>query len=93
MRGSKTTAIDPARKITKILKKEGLHNISYGIIVSVQKRRDHRISIKLSYESGAQLLSITGKRYKQELRIYDDISREKILQILKNRLGETFRIL
>ena len=93
MRGKKTTATDPVKKIEKVLKKQGINDISYGIIVSIKGRRDHRTTIKHSSESGAHLLTITGKRYKQELRIYDDISPEVILNILKEKLGEAFRIL
>ncbi|MCD5390157.1 MAG: hypothetical protein LR005_02125 [Candidatus Pacebacteria bacterium] len=93
MRGSKTTATDPVKKMVKILKKQGITNISYGIIISIKGRRDHRATIKHNSESGAHLLTITGKRYKQEFRIYDDVSREVILNILKDKLGEAFRIL
>ena len=93
MRGKKTTAIDPVKKIEKVLKKQGISNISYGIIVSIKGRRDHRASIKHQSESGCHLLTITGKRYKQEVRIYDDVSPEVILDILKGKLGEAFRVL
>ena len=93
MRGKKTTAIDPVKKIEKVLKKQGINDISYGIIVSIKGRRDHRATIKHTSESGAHLLTTTGKRYKQELRIYDDVSSEVILNILKEKLGESFRIL
>lgn len=93
MRGSKTTAIDSVKKITKILRKQGITNISYGIIISIKGRRDHRASIKLNSESSSHLMTVTGKRYKQEFRIYDDVSAEVILTILKANLGEAFRIL
>lgn len=93
MRGSKTTAIDPVKKMVKILKKQGITNISYGIIISIKGRRDHRVTVKHNSESGAHLLTLTGKRYKQEFRIYDDVSREVILNILREKLGEVFRIL
>lgn len=93
MRGSKTTATDPVRKIVKILHKQNITNTSYGIIVSVKGRRDHRATIKHSSESGAHLLTVTGKRYKQELRIYDEVSPEVIMDILEKNLGEAFRIL
>lgn len=93
MRGSKTTAIDAVKKISKILQKNGINNISYGIIVSIKGRRDHRATIKHNSESGAHLLTVTGKRYKQEFRIYDEVSKEVILSILEKKLGEAFRIL
>lgn len=93
MRGSKTTAIDPVKKMVKILKKQGVTNISYGIIVSVKGRRDHRATVKHNSESGAHLLTVTGKRYKQEFRIYDDVSPEVVLSILNKNLGEAFRVL
>ncbi len=93
MRGSKTTAIDPVKKIVKVLQKQSITNISYGIIISIKGRRDHRVTIKHNSESGAHLLTITGKRYKQEFRIYDDVSSKVILHILKENLGESFRIL
>lgn len=93
MRGSKTTAIDSVKKMAKILKKYEISNISYGIIISIKGRRDHRITVKHNSESGAHKLTVTGKRYKQEFRIYDEISPEVILRILKENLGETFRIL
>ena len=93
MRGSKTTAIDPVKKIIKILSKQGITNISLGIIISIKGRRDHRATIKHSSETGAHLLTVIGKRYKQEFRIYDDVSPEVILNILKENLGEQFRIL
>ncbi len=67
--------------------------MSYGIIVSIKGRRDHRVTIKHNSESGAHLLTVAGKRYKQEFRIYDNVSREVILNILKENLGEAFRIL
>lgn len=93
MRGSKTTAIAPIKTIVKILKKQGIENISYGIIISIKGRKDHRVSIKHNSQSGAHLLTVTGKRYKQELRIYDVVSKEVILKILKENLGEQFRVL
>ena len=93
MRGSKTTAINSIKKIVKILKKQGITNISYGIIVSIKGRRDHIATIKYNSESGAHLITVTGKRYKQEFRIYDDVSKEVILRLLKEKLGEAFRVL
>ena len=93
MRGSKTTAIEPVKVIIKILKKQDITNISFGIIITVKGRRDHRVTIKHTSESGAHLLTITGKKYKQQLRIYDAVSSEVILNILKKNLGEQFRIL
>ena len=93
MRGSKTSAIDPVKKIVHLLKKKSVDNISYGIIISIKGRRDHRVSVKCSPESGALLLSVTGKRYKQELRIYEKISQEDLCALLRENLGENFRIL
>lgn len=93
MRGNKTTAIDPVQKIVKILKKNDITNISFGIIVAIKGRRDHRVTIKHNSESGAHLITVTGKRYKQEFRIYDEVSKEVILNILNKKLGEGFRIL
>ena len=93
MRGSKTTATDPVKKITKILKKQNITNISYGIIVSIKGRRDHRATVKCTSESGAHLITVTGKRYKQEFRIYDEVSQGVIIQLLKEKLGEAFRVL
>jgi hypothetical protein len=93
MRGTKTTATDPVKKIVKILKKQNITNISFGIIVSIKGRRDHRSTVKYTSESGAHLITVTGKMYRQEFRIYDDVSREVILKILKEKLGEAFRIL
>ena len=93
MRGSKTTAIEPVKIINKILKKHGITNTSFGIIVSVKGRRDHRATLKHSSQSGSHLLTVTAKKYKQEFRIYDDVSPEVIMNILKQNLGEQFRIL
>lgn len=93
MRGSKTTAIEPVRNIIKVLRKNNIEDIGLGIIVSIKGRRDHRASIKYNQESGAHLLTVTGKRYKQEFRIYDNISHEIIMNILKKNLGEQFRVL
>ncbi|MFT6829545.1 MAG: hypothetical protein ACJAV6_000375 [Candidatus Paceibacteria bacterium] len=93
MRGSKTTATEPVKLINKILKKHDITNTSFGIIVSIKGRRDHRATVKHTSESGAHLLTITGKMYKQQFRIYDDVSPEVILNILKENLGEQFRIL
>lgn len=93
MRGNKTTAIDAVRTINKILGKQGIINTSFGIIISIKGRRDHRTTIKHSSESGAHLLTVTSKMYKQEFRIYDDVSPEVIMNILKENLGEQFRIL
>jgi hypothetical protein len=93
MRGSKTTATEPVKLINKILKKHDITNTSFGIIVSIKGRRDHRATVKHTSESGAHLLTVTGKMYKQQFRIYDDVSPEVILNILKENLGEQFRIL
>lgn len=93
MRGNKTTAIDPVQKIVKILKKYNIESVSFGIIVSIKGRRDHRVTIKHTSESGAHLLTVTGKRYKQQFRIYDEVSKEVILDILNQKLGEQFRII
>lgn len=93
MRGNKTTAIDGVKIINKLLKKYGIVNTSYGIIISIKGRRDHRTSVKHISETGCHLLTITGKRYKQEFRIYDDVSPEVIMNILRENLGEQFRIL
>lgn len=93
MRGNKTTALESVQYINKLLAKHNITNTSYGIIVFVKNRRDHRTTIKLSSESGAHLLTVTGKLYKQEFRIYDEISAEVLLAILKKNLGEQFRIL
>lgn len=93
MRGNKTTAINSVKIINKLLKKYGITNTSYGIIISIKGRRDHRTTIKHSSESGAHLLTVTGKMYKQEFRIYDDVSPDVIINILKENLGEQFRIL
>ena len=93
MRGNKTTAIDGVKIINKLLKKYGIVNTSYGIIISIKGRRDHRTSVKHNSETGCHLLTITGKRYKQEFRIYDDVSPEVIMNILRENLGEQFRIL
>lgn len=93
MRGNKTTATDPVRKINKLLKKYGIINTSYGIIISIKGRRDHRTTVKHTSMKGCHLLTITGKMYKQEFRIYDDVSPQVIMDILKENLGEQFRIL
>ncbi len=93
MRGSKTTAIEPVKIINKLLKKQNITNTSYGIIISIKGRKDHRITVKLTSESGCHLMTVTGKMYKQQFRIYDDVSPEVILNILKENLGEQFRIL
>ncbi|MCI5051157.1 MAG: hypothetical protein MRY57_02520 [Candidatus Pacebacteria bacterium] len=93
MRGNKTTAIDSVKIINKLFKKHGVTHTSFGIIVSIKGRRDHRTTIKHNLESGCHLLTVTQKRYKQEYRIYDDVSKEVIMNILSNNLGEQFRIL
>lgn len=93
MRGNKTTAIDAVRVINKILKKYGIINTSYGIIISIKGRRDHRAAVKHSSKTGCHLLTVTGKRYKQEFRIYDDVSKDVIMNILTENLGEQFRIM
>jgi len=93
MRGNKTTAIDGVKVINKLLKKKGITNTSFGIIISIKGRRDHRTTVKHTSLSGAHLLTITSKMYKQEFRIYDDVSPEVIMDILRDNLGEQFRIL
>ena len=93
MRGNKTTAIDPVKKINKLLKKFNITNTSYGIIISIKGRRDHRTTIKHTSKTGCHLLTVTGKMYKQEFRIYDDVSPKVIKNILAENLGEQFRIL
>lgn len=93
MRGNKTTAIDAVKTINKILAKHGIDNTSFGIILSIKGRRDHRTTIKHNSESGAHLLTVTSKMYKQEFRIYDDVSPDVIMNILQQNLGEQFRIL
>ena len=93
MRGKKTTAISPVKVMAKILKKQGISNISFGIIVSVKGKKDHRVTVKHTSESGAHMLTVTGKMYKQEVRIYDDVSPEVILGILNKELGESYRVL
>ncbi len=93
MRGSKTTAIKHVRAIVKILNKENILNISYGIIINVRNRRDHTLSIKIRNESGAKLISVTSKLYKQELRIYDNVSEKILKDIIKNKLTGKFRLL
>ncbi len=81
------------KHINKLLKKHGITNTSYGIIIFIKDRRDHQTTIKCKSESGSHLLTVTGKMHKQEFRIYDDVSHELILNILKQNLGEQFRIL
>ena len=93
MRGNKTTATEPVKQINKLLKRHGITKTSYGIIVFIRGRRDHRTTVKHSSETGSHLLTVTGKMYKQEFRIYDDVSPEVILNILKQNLGEQFRVL
>jgi hypothetical protein len=93
MRGKKTSVIDTAEPILKLLKKNSITDISYGIIISVKDRKDHRTSIKITPESGCLLMTLTGKRYKQELRIYGILEKEEIERNLKKELGEQYRIL
>lgn len=93
MRGKKTSVIDTAKPVLKIFKKQNISDISFGIIISVKNRKDHRSTIKITELSGCHLLTITGKMYKQEVRIYDNVSRDVIIDILKNNLGEQYRIL
>lgn len=93
MRGNKTTLSDAGKKIYKILQKNNITDISFGIIIQVKNRRDHRITIKHKEESGCHLLSITGKYYKQELRIYNPISKKELLSILQENKNENIRIL
>lgn len=93
MRGNKTTAIDAVKTINTLLAKHHITNTSFGIIISVRGRRDHRSTIKHQSESGAHVLTVTSKMYKQEYRIYDDVSPEVIMNILRQNLGEQFRIL
>lgn len=93
MRGKKTTATDSVKIISNLLKKHNITDTSYGIIISVKNRRDHRTTVKHSSDKGCHLLSVTSKLYKQEFRIYDDVSKSVILKILNENLGEQFRIL
>tara|TARA_B100001765_G_scaffold215143_1_gene185675 strand:+ start:1908 stop:2189 length:282 start_codon:yes stop_codon:yes gene_type:complete len=93
MRGNKTTATEPVQAINKILKKHGITNTSYGIIIPVKNRQDHRVTIKYVNETGAHKLVVTGKYGKQEFRIYDDISEDYLREILISNLGEQYRIL
>lgn len=93
MRGNKTTAIDQVKYLNKILKKHGIEDVSYGIIVSVKNRRDHKTTIKIASQKGNHLVTVTTKLYKQEFRIYDDVSSEVLRNILKQNLGEQYRVL
>ena len=93
MRGNKTTATEPVKVINKIFKKYGITDTSYGIIVPIKNRKDHRVTIKYVAETGAHKLVVTGKYGKQEFRIYDDVSQEYLYEILKENLGEQYRIL
>ena len=93
MRGKKTSSIDAIKIITKILEKNNIQEISYGIIVFVKNRKDHKVSVKIQELSGALLITATSKRYKQEIRIYGDETKESITKILQEELGENFRIL
>lgn len=89
MRGDKTTATDASRKILAILKKEKISDISYGIIISIKQRKDSTIDVKIKEESGCLLLTITGKRYKQELRVYgipDALVIKKMLEKSKHNI-------
>lgn len=93
MRGKKTSIIEPAEKIISILKKHHYDDFSYGIITQVRGRKDHRITIKITSKSGCLLFSITGKRYKQEIRLYRENEKENIEKILKEKLNENFRLI
>lgn len=93
MRGSKTTALDAVQKINSLLAKHGIIHTSYGIIVSIKGRRDHHTTIKHRSHSGCHLLTIISKMYKQEFRIYDNISPNTLMNILKKNLGEQYRFL
>lgn len=89
-RGKKTTIIPQAKEIEKVLRKNGISDISYGIIIPVKGRKDHIVTIKRSDESGAHLLIVVSKRYKQQIRVYDAVSSDVIEKILRS-LGENFR--
>ncbi len=92
MKGKKTTLTDASRKIYEILLKNNINKVACGIIIQVKGRKDHKISIKIKQENGCTNLSVTGKYYKQELRIYDE-EIEKISQLLKKENDENLRIL
>ncbi len=92
MKGNKTTAIEPVRTIHKLLKKNGIEKISYGIIVSIKGRRDHRAQVKIKQDTGCILCTVTSKRYKQEFRIYESVSTEFLVELCQKNLGEQFRI-
>ncbi len=93
MKGKKTTLSDAAQKVYAFLSASGVQKIACGIILRVHKRRDHKISIKVEDEKTCIKLSVTGKYYKQELRIYDGSTRDKIIQLLKEASPENIRII
>lgn len=93
MRGKKTTAIQKVKEIDTILKKNGIYDTSFGIIIPVRKRRDHRVTVKYIHEGSCHLLSVTTKLYKQEYRIYDQVTKNTLVGILKEHLGEQFRFI
>ncbi len=93
MRGKKTSLIEALEKVVLILKKNKINEIAYGIIIPVKKRKDHRVSVKIQEKSGAILISATGKRYKQEIRVYGAQEKEMIKKILQEKLGENYRFL
>jgi len=93
MKGKKTSITEPAKIILKVLKKQNITDASFGIIVSVKNRKDHVNSVKITELSGCHLITTTGKMYKQEIRIYDNVSPEVITDVLKKGLNESFRIL
>jgi hypothetical protein len=93
MRGKKTTALEKVQEIDCLLKKHGITDTSFGIIIPVRNRRDHRVTVKYIHEGSCHLLSITTKLYKQEYRIYDQVPKNTLMGILENNLGEQFRIL
>jgi len=93
MRGNKTTATKNTQTIVKVLKKYHITDIGYGIIIPVYDRRDHRTTLKITEQSGCLLVTITGKRYKQELRIYDVINKKDLKHIIKENINESFRLI
>lgn len=92
MRGSKTTALAPVKVVNNLLKKYKITETSFGIIVPVKERRSSQIAIKYHFASGCHLLTFVNKRYKQEYRIYDKISKKDLLSLLKDNLGEQYII-
>ena len=93
MRGSKTTATNHVKMIVRWLHKQNITNISYGIIIPVKNKRDPIPTVKIKSESGAQLITITGKLYRQDIRIYDNVSKKKLKDMIKNQFNNKLRIL